>query len=167
MHSQLLSRRDTLRLCVFLRDKFMQTLMQYLCHEWVISVSPTAGIPPPLWQGGVRWRLEEARKREGSCPKKSPGCLHLFGMSVAVSMATEVKIVGDVSEVRCAAWCWLPDMSCRMNRLHRKRLSIISASTRGRNPLFSCTSCGQDVWFKHTWIRLHYMEQLQPQDVAI
>lgn len=44
----------------------------------------------------------------GSCLENhtpSSGCLHLFGTSVAVSMATGVKIVGDVSEIQCAERC--------------------------------------------------------------
>lgn len=60
--------------------------MRYLCHELVISVSPTAGIPPPLWQGGARRRFEEVRKRRGVLSQKKPwlftslwhdgGCFH-------------------------------------------------------------------------------------------
>lgn len=45
-----------------------------------------------MGRGGV-----EGVWRGGSCPEKhtpSSGCLHLFGTSVAVSMATGVKIVG-------------------------------------------------------------------------
>lgn len=61
--------------------------------------------------GGEEERARMGRGEKGgggSCPEKhtpSSGCLHLFGTSVAVSMATGVKIVGDVSEIQCAERC--------------------------------------------------------------
>lgn len=63
--------------------------------------------------GGGRSGRQRERERYGvggggSCPEKhtpSSGCLHLFGTSVAVSMATRVKIVGDVPQIQCAEWC--------------------------------------------------------------
>lgn len=59
--------------------------------------------PPPTPQageGGGRvggWVEKKKGNGECSCPEKptpSSGCLHLLGTSVAVSIATGVKIVG-------------------------------------------------------------------------
>lgn len=97
--------------------------MQYSYHEFGILEFSAAGtvLPAPLPElggGGLVGGGEEERARMGrgeegwggggSCPEKhtpSSGCLHLFGTSVAVSMATGVKIVGDVSEIQCAERC--------------------------------------------------------------
>lgn len=99
--------------------------MQYSYHEFGILEFSAAGtlLPAPspsrevegLVGGGEEERARMGRGEEGrvgewwgSCPEKhtpSSGCLHLFGTSVAVSMATGVKIVGDVSEIQCAERC--------------------------------------------------------------
>lgn len=103
--------------------------------------------PPPLpcqgWGRVGGWRRR--RETQSSCPEKhtpSFGCLHLLGMSVAVSIATGVKEVGMSQRygVPSAVDCWT-----RSGKWSGKTgsgrgrcwLTIISAWTCGSNQSWS------------------------------
>lgn len=72
-------------------------MMQYSCHEF--GILDFSSVPHPhraKVEAGLVGGGEEG-ETQSSCPEKhtpSFGCLHLLGISVAVSIATGVKEVG-------------------------------------------------------------------------